>query len=467
MTSESIYGTRPAIEELPELREGEVVNLEFSGPETHGLYVSVTGDVIDILEDGFVVDGNRFEDKDLRVKACDEEGERRVHVQVVYSDSEEWEKMRTINVRMWDPDQVNIDLRRRTRSRASEDGNGITEQAKDVYKKAQESPEEVNVDVIEWFLSNPGAPVPAHASAVSALTRLVIEREDIDGVRFVDQLEAILGRPSLKNVVVLRCLRHIASENPGSVAGLRPEIISCIDTEDDEVTRAATGCCVELAQENPELLLEDVPLFGSLLHSEDETVRRNSVYVLTRVSEEHPEEVLPAVQDVIDNLKDQNRDPNGSKSNLIGRVSRHYPDATVGAVPALHQLLHEDISPKTTANAVGALADIAKQYPEDVVEDGCVESVSELLGNDDETVRYNACGMLEEVSKGDPEAIQTVVPELLERLEDGDEGVRIKTAYTLGEIREEKALGRLEELEKEDTSERVREIAGMAVVRIK
>jgi hypothetical protein len=296
------------------------------------------------------------------------------------------------------------------------------------------------------------------------LTKVAAELDDIGGA-FVSDLGTLLGRPSLKTETVLRCLRHIASNDPGAVAKLHEDIVSRIDIENNGVTRAATGCCVELVQHDPELPLGDVPLFGSLLGSDDETVRRNSVYVLTCVAEEYPEEILPAVQDVIGTLEDG--DPNGSKLSLIGKVSRHYPDATVEAVPALRRLSHKDTDLKTTANAVGALADIAAEYPEEVVEHGCVESASELLDHDDETVRYNACGLLEEVSKGEPEAIDPVVPKLLERLEDDHEGVRVKTIYVLGETRERRALEPLKDIEEEDPSDRVREIAQKAVWRIK
>lgn len=98
-----------------------------------------------------------------------------------------------------------------------------------------------------------------------------------------------------------------------------------------------------------------------------------------------------------------------------------------------------------------------------VVEHGCVESVSDLLDHDDGTVRYNICGLLEEVSKGKPEAIDPVVPELLGRLEDDHTGVRVKTIYVLGEIREQKAPERLKSIGEVDPSDRVREIAEKAV----
>jgi hypothetical protein len=341
---------------------------------------------------------------------------------------------------------------------------GTEEMAKFLYGQSLKKAGDVDLSAIDRILSDPTASPSAHANAILALTQVAAELDDVGG-DFVEDLGTLVDRPSLETEVVLRCLRHIASNDPGAVAELHEDIVSRIDVENDGVTRAATGCCVELAHDDPELLLDDVPVFGSLLSSDDETVCRNSVYVLTCVAEEYPEEVLPAVQDVIGSLEDG--DPDGSKSSLIGKVSRHYPDATVDAVPVLRRLLHEDTDLKTTANAVGALADIAAEYPEVVVEHGCVESASKLLDHDDETVRYNTCGLLEEVSKGEPEAIDPVVPELLERLEDDHIGVRVKTIYVLGEIREPRALECLESIEKDDPSDRVREIAEKAVWRIK
>jgi hypothetical protein len=462
-TVDSVYESQTAAEELPEVKEGDLVSVNFAGPETRGIYVSVAGKVLDVVSDGFVVSDNSYEGKQLGVRAREEDGERRVHVQVVNPDGGGWEKVRTINKGY--RDQVKVELRRR-KDDSEEEGEterGTEETAEFLYGQALEEPEDVDLSAIDRILSDRTASPSAHANATLALTKVAAELDDAGG-DFVKDLGTLLGRPSLKTETVLRCLRHIASNDSEAVAELHGDVVSRIDIEDDEVTRAATGCCVELAQYDPEVLLGDVPVFGSLLQSDDETVCRNSVYVLTCVAEEYPEEVLPAVQDVISTLEDG--DPDGSKSSLIGKVSRHYPGATVDAVPALRGLLHKDTDLKTTANAVGALADIAAEYPDVVVEHGCVESGSELLDHDDETVRYNTCGLLEEVSKGKPEAIQPVVPKLLERLEDDHEGVRVKTIYVLGEVREPRALEPLESIEEEDPSDRVQEIAEKAVWRI-
>jgi len=463
-TIESVYDSQTAAEELPEVRERDRVSVNFAGPETRGVRVSAAGRVLDVVSDGFVFSDDTYEGKGLAVRAREEEGERHVHVQVVHPDRDGWEKARTINKGY--PDQVKVELRRRkadSEETGEETDRGTEETAKFLYGQSLKEPREVDLDAIDRILSDPTSSPSAHANATLALTKVAAELDDAGG-DFVEDLGTLLGRPSLKTETVLRCLRHIASNDSEAVAELYEPVVSRIDVENDDVTRAATGCCVELVQYDPELLLGDVPVFGSLLHSDDETVRRNSVYVLTCVAEEYPEEVLPAVQDVIGTL--EKGDPDGSKSSLIGKVSRHYPDATVDAVPTLRELLHEDTDLKTTANAVGTLADIAAEYPEVIVEHGCVEAASELLEHDDETVRYNACGLLEEVSKGKPEAIQPVVPKLLERLEDDHEGVRVKTIYVLGETCERRALEHLKNIEEEDPSDRVREIAEKAVWRI-
>jgi hypothetical protein len=465
-TIDSVYESQTAAEELPEVKEGDLVSVNFAGPETRGIYVSVAGKVLDVVSDGFVVSDDTYEGKGLAVRAREEEDERRVHVQVVHPDRDGWEKVRTINKGWCSPDQVDIELRRKKDDSEETDktDKGTEEQAKLLYGQSLKEPGQVDLEAIDRILSDPTSSPSTHANAILALTKVAAELDDVGG-DFVDELDTLLGRPSLKTETVLRCLRYIASNDPGAVAELHEDVVSRIDVENDDVTRAATGCCVELVQHDPELLFGDVPVFGSLLQSDDETVCRNSVYVLTCVAEEYPEEVLPAVQDVIGSLEDG--DPDGSKSSLIGKVSRHYPGATLNAVPALRRLLHEDTNLKTTANAVGALADIAAEYPEVAVEHGCVESASELLDHDDETVRYNTCGLLEEVSKGKPEAIDPVVPKLLERLEDDHVGVRVKTIYVLGEVREPRALEPLESIEEKDPSDRVREIAEKAVWRIK
>jgi len=178
---------------------------------------------------------------------------------------------------------------------------------------------------------------------------------------------------------------------------------------------------------------------------------------------------LPAVDDVITSL-DRHGDPDGSKSSLVGRISRHYPDATVEAVPVLQDIL-EGSGKKTTkkkvnvkANAVGALADIAKEHPDEVVD--TLERAEELLEHKDGTVRYNTCGLIEEISKQKPREVKRLSPRLIEKLDDDHQGVRLKVAFVLGEIKCEDAVERLEKLEEQDPSVEVRRLAEKAVERI-
>jgi len=124
------------------------------------------------------------------------------------------------------------------------------------------------------LIAEPPVSPKVYASAVTALARVAMERDDV-GSEFVDPLERFLNRPSVKTKIALRALRHVSSNDPESVAEVYEDIVSCIqiDVDDHSVNRAATGCCVELAHADAGLLMEYTPLFGSLLDSEDETVR--------------------------------------------------------------------------------------------------------------------------------------------------------------------------------------------------
>mgnify|MGYP002338705564 CR=1 FL=1 len=329
---------------------------------------------------------------------------------------------------------------------------------------------EVDENEILDLIANPPVPGKVYSNAVTALARVAAERDDVGG-EFVEPLERLLNRPSVKTEIALRALRHVASNDPESVAEVHEDVVSCveIDADDHAVNRAATGCSVELAYADSGLLMEYTPLFGSLLDSEDETVRRNCVYVLTCVAKEHPEEVLPAVDDVISSL-DRHGDPDGSKSSLVGRISRHYPDATVEAVPVLQDILegsgkkNTKKKAKVKANALGALADIAKEHPDEVVDS--LERAEELLEHQDGTVRYNTCGLIEEVSKQKPREVENLSPKLIGGLDDDHQGVRLKTAFVLGEIKADDAVERLKELKDGDPSIEVRRLAEKAVWRI-
>ncbi len=326
-------------------------------------------------------------------------------------------------------------------------------------QRALGSPDEVDPDEIRALLADPALQPGVHEDAAAALLEIAESDRQVDR-EFAGLVVRLLGRPSLDaDPLLLRCLRAIAADTPGAVLEHRGEIMSHVTMEDDETTRAATGCCVELVAQDVESMLDLVPTLCALLDADDPT-RTNALYVLSQLAVGYPEEVKPAVPQLLDGISDRAVAYQTNALSALGAIASAYPTAAVEAIDELTALVDAD-HPGVRGNAIGLLADVAQEHPDRTTD--AVDAVSERLDDEDEYVRGNAVSAILHVGLERPEAIAVAVDRLEARLDDPAPIVRSNACKAVGALDIEDARPRLETLEADDPNAEVREHAAWAL----
>lgn len=338
--------------------------------------------------------------------------------------------------------------------------NGITERAKKLRQRALAEPEQIDPEQLAEIISNPAAPPAAHGAAIVALSNVARVRDDI-GKAFVEELETLLGRPSLETPIVLRCLRQLAANDPQAVLEIRDEITNRVSTESTAITQAATGCCVELAAEEPTALIDLVPTLSTLLDSEKKAIRMNAVYILSQVAHEYPEEVKPVVPQLIDGIVDRDEAYQTNALSTLGAIVSAYPSAGTKATDKLSEIVASDAPTKVRANAVGLLGDIAVESPSEL--DDHVPQLVDCLKTDDEYLAGNAAAALLHVTVDDCESVEEAIPSLIKLLEHPSPVVRRNVCKALAHFEATVALEQLKSIAKSDPDESVRSVASQTI----
>lgn len=338
-----------------------------------------------------------------------------------------------------------------------------TGRAMEVRQQALTEPEQVDLDELKTLVSNPVLPPAAHGAAIVALLNVARVRDDV-GQAFVEDLGQLLGRPSLKTTLVLRCLRQLATNDPEAVLAIRDEITDRISTESTNVTQAATGCCVELVAEEPSAFMDLVPTLATLLDSENEQIRKNAAYILSRVAHEYPEEVKPMVPKLLDSIEDRDQTFQANALSALGAIVSAYPGAGREASETLAELAASDGPAKVRANAIGLLGDIAVEYPAELEEH--VPLLIECLESDDEFVTGNATAALLHVTVDDSEVTEMSIPALIEILDHPSPVVRRNACKALGQLEATVALPQLKSLAETDPDDGVRSVATQTIEQV-
>lgn len=195
--------------------------------------------------------------------------------------------------------------------------------------------------------------------------------------------------------------------------------------------------------------------------------RERAAVVLAAVADAEPSTMGARVDEVMDAL-DGEVDPlvEGSLVEVLGLVAQHDPDAVAdaGAASAAGNLLdHDDRG--LAAKAAWTLAMLAEDRPE-TVRDAVlprVESVRDLLDEEESWSRGTAASLLGYLAGADPEAVEPARERLLELLDDEAPYVRGSAAMTVGDLGGEEVRPRLEALAEEDPDEEVRAAAATAL----
>lgn len=359
-------------------------------------------------------------------------------------------------------------------------GDDLVARATQLRKRALADASQVDPEALREILATPTAPPDAHAAAVVALSTVARERDDV-GPAFVDDLATLLGRPSLEDALVLRCLREVAGNDPEAVLECVDAVADRVAVDESDATQAATGVCVELAAAEPTAFVDLTPVLASLLDSETATIRRNAIYVCSQVAHAYPEEVKPVVPQLVEGIADRDEAFQTNALSALGAVASAYPGTAADVTDDLAALATAQ-NPTTRANAAGLLGDVATAHPEAV--SGHVPTLVECLESDDEVVRGNAAAAMvhvgaatdgdaavaaDDVTDDEPAAVEDpaiaddAIPALVECLDDPSPVVRRNACKALGQFGATVARERLASLAASDPDQGVAEAATWAL----
>jgi len=177
--------------------------------------------------------------------------------------------------------------------------------------------------------------------------------------------------------------------------------------------------------------------------------------------------VAPAVDGLIAHLDADTATSASRVGTLaaVGYVSKDFPEAASTAIPALIDLLDVEAD-RVRANAAGTLADLADEYPAEVI--AAADRVVALLTDPTENARYNATAMLARLAETAPDWVRAAgaVPPLIEVLDDEFEYTRSNACWALGRLEATDAWDELAARRRDDVGEAVRESAAWALSRL-
>lgn len=239
----------------------------------------------------------------------------------------------------------------------------------------------------------------------------------------------------------------------------------------DWVTKKHYAARIEsCAEESPEELVDHIPRIQTLIDTEDSNGnKRPFTELLTavgKVAERYPEEVLPLVPELKacfdDSLETQLYDRAVAASYALGAVAKEYPNVARDSIPRFREAIEID-NKYVRNNGMAMLADLADEYPDELRD--YLQTCSEELDADD-YMRYNALTVITRVAKKYPDIVEDEVGvDAIERmLEDDHDRTRENACWALQYLgdRAKEAIPRLQELCREDSDERVQEVAEMA-----
>ena len=248
-----------------------------------------------------------------------------------------------------------------------------------------------------------------------------------------------------------------------------------LDDADEETRRQITKRLRETAENDAERLVGATPLIEPHLDDASKEVRENLLVTLGKVAREYPEEVLPLVPKIERRISGDTEDGFDSDETntaaaqfALGMVAKEYPNVAAENIPRFAEATKVD-NKYVSNNAMALLGDLADEYRDEVAE--YLPRAIEELDADDDRMRCNALLVVTRTAKEYPERVENEVGvEAIAGMLDYSELERARehacwALLYLGE-RAKVAVPRLEEAAETDPSERVREVAEMALEHI-
>jgi hypothetical protein len=223
----------------------------------------------------------------------------------------------------------------------------------------------------------------------------------------------------------------------------------------------------ERAKEHPEEVAEHLPEIEPYLTVEEASeLPVGFLSAIGNIAREYPERALPLVPKLKDCFSICIDEGQGATESgyALGMIAKEYPNVAVDIIPRLSELLRvEDGRAKN--NAMALLGDLADEYTDEVAEH--VSRCSRGVYSEDERTRCNALVVTSRVAKEYPDEVfeEVDVDRVVELLNEELERTRENACWTLLRLGERVSdtLPELERVANEDSSERVREVAGAAV----
>lgn len=174
---------------------------------------------------------------------------------------------------------------------------------------------------------------------------------------------------------------------------------------------------------------ERVSELGDLLAGESQYVRQRAMELLVEVAQQHPGVVAPVVDPVAEQLGTEALGADAAR--VVGAVAAEEPSVVKERLPLLIAVL--DSGGAVTVHVTYALASIGAEEPEGLARRGILDTLFELVDDENPTVRTNVTRILGDVARTEPGAVAEAATRLRARLDDESSAVQQNVAYALGQ----------------------------------
>jgi len=248
----------------------------------------------------------------------------------------------------------------------------------------------------------------------------------------ISQVPSFLQDNAAVRSLLAIAIGRIGSRLPVMAENAMPSIMRLID-DSDLLTRAAAAVSLRyIAMSYPEVLKEALPSIGALLEDSDPTKRSIAaigVRLVASVSTEFNGEVMDRALDLIAERDVEARRRTAVAFRMISRC--YHPEVDDGIITDITELLDDDDS-TVRDNGLLAIRDIISGYPDLAKE--WAPRVATMFNDTDSTVRAEAAYVIGEVAISDPILAKHVALPGIIRLLDDEPSVSSNAAFSLGRI---------------------------------
>ncbi|MFB6283673.1 MAG: HEAT repeat domain-containing protein [Halobacteria archaeon] len=265
-----------------------------------------------------------------------------------------------------------------------------------------------------------------------------------------------------KRKCVIKLFYEVSEEYPVHVLPVTIKLFTHLETEDNErVVNYIFKTLNNLVEIKPSIAQNHVESLKPYILDKNSDHRNYATYLLNKLSKENQDAPLPIVERI---AKEQ--DPELLDINtlaVIGRTTKNHPEIGNKFTDTLINLV-ESSEGKKRANALGVLADISNYYTEKLGKHS--DRWIDYLDDRDSHTRFNSVYILRQISIEDSEKAVSGEDKFQELLSDEFKFTRLNACIALAEIGSTDSLDKIRELEENDESKKVRDVAKKAVKKL-